>query len=182
LAMKQMFQATSDALDKHFRRVWNTAVEVAAISRMLASAVPGINSEQALLSGLVHNIGALPILVMAENDDELFHDEKKLGELMFALQDRVGEKILESWHFSDEMREVVSCAHKFDYQHDEPARLVDVVQVALIQGNFIEQLHLPETLDAVPAFSHLGMDSEVNVVELEESQIMISDTREALQI
>ena len=28
LAMKQMFQATSDALDEHFRRTWNTAVEV----------------------------------------------------------------------------------------------------------------------------------------------------------
>ncbi|HHO59935.1 MAG TPA: HDOD domain-containing protein, partial [Thiotrichales bacterium] len=43
LAMKQMFQATSDALDKHFRRSWNTAVEVAAISRMLAGTVAGVN-------------------------------------------------------------------------------------------------------------------------------------------
>ena len=74
LAMKQIYQATSDVLDQHFRESWNTAVEVAAICRMLATTVPGINSEQALLAGLIHNIGALPILVLAEDDEELFND------------------------------------------------------------------------------------------------------------
>lgn len=182
LAMKQMFQATSDALESHFRRVWNTAVEVAAISRMLATTVAGVDPEQALLSGLVHNIGALPILVLAENDEELFHDEKALGELMYALQDKVGAKILESWHFSAEMTEVVTHAHQFDYQHDGGARLVDVVQVSLIQGNFIDAAYMPEKLDVVPAFSHLALDTEVNVIEIEENQALINDTREALQI
>ena len=47
LAMKQIFQATSDVLDHHFRNSWNAAVEVAAICRMLATTIPGIQPEQA---------------------------------------------------------------------------------------------------------------------------------------
>ena len=118
LAMKQMFQATNDTMELNFRRIWNTAVEVAAISRMLAVTIRGINPEQAMLAGLVHNIGALPVLVMAEEDDELFQDAHALGELLYALQDPVGEIILRTWNFPDALTEVVINAHYFNYDHE----------------------------------------------------------------
>ena len=86
LAMKQIFQATSDALDHHFNAIWNTAVDVSAICTMMAATVPGISSQQALLAGLVHNIGALPIVVMAENDDDLFNDTEGLSAVINQLQ------------------------------------------------------------------------------------------------
>jgi len=181
LAMKQMFQATSDALDKHFRRSWNTAVEVAAICRMLASSVAGINPEQALLAGLIHNIGALPILLLAENDDDLFNNEVALGLMMYELQGQVGEMIVRHWQFADSMIEVVMHAHNFHYKHEGPARLVDVVQVALLQG-----YHVPDYNESnwqnVSAFSRLGMDTEVNIVELEANQEQIEQTRQSLQV
>ncbi len=182
LAMKQMFQATSDALDEHFRRTWNTAIEVAAISRMLATTVKGVNPEQALLAGLVHNIGALPILVLAENDDDLFHNSEELGALMHELQDEVGEMILKKWEFAEDMTEAVTKARKFNYEHEGSAKLVDIVQVSLLQGHFIDEEHAPGDWDNIPAFSQLSMDVEVNVVELEENQEQLETTRQALQI
>ena len=182
LAMKQMFQATSDALDEHFRRTWNTAIEVAAISRMLATTVKGVNPEQALLAGLVHNIGALPILVLAENDEELFNNSKELGALMDALQDDVGAMIMEKWNFTEDMTEVVTKARDFNYSHEGDANLVDIVQVSLLQGHFIADDQVPSDWNAVPAFSQLAMDCEVNVVEMEENQEAIEITRQALSI
>ncbi len=181
LAMKQMFQATSDALDKHFRRSWNTAVEVAAISRMLAVGVAGVNPEQALLAGLIHNIGSLPILVLAENDDELFCDEEALGLLINELQSPVGELIVEHWCFADNMIEVVKNVHNFHYTHDGAANLVDIVQVALLQGRYIADYDESNWQD-VPAFAQLGMDTEVNVVEMEDNQEQIEQTRQTLQV
>ena len=62
LAMKQIFQATSDALDTQFQQIWDDSLQVAAISRMLAGGVAELENEQAMLGGLIHNIGALPIL------------------------------------------------------------------------------------------------------------------------
>ena len=66
LALKQIFMATSAALDKQFRGAWATSVGVASISRMLAVMARDLSAEQALLAGLIHNIGVLPVLVMLE--------------------------------------------------------------------------------------------------------------------
>ena len=121
LAMKQIFQATSDALDVHSRKIWSKSVDAAAISRMMATLVPGINAEQALLAGLIHNIGALPVLVLAENDEELFQDEETLGRVIYELQGEVGELILRHWEFDDHMIEVVKQCHNFNYDNGEQA-------------------------------------------------------------
>jgi len=179
LAMKQIYQATSDVLDEHFRKSWNTAVEVAAICRMLATTVPGINPEQALLAGLIHNIGSLPILVMAEDDDDLFNNSDALGEVINELTSPVGVLILQTWNFGDTMTDVVKHAHNFSYDHEGGANLVDLVQIALLQGG-----HITEDVDwsAVPAFSKLGMDTEINVVEIEENQEIIENTKQSLMV
>lgn len=179
LAMKQIYQATSDVLDAHFRSSWNTAVEVAAICRMLATTVPGINPEQALLAGLIHNIGTLPILVKAEDDDDLFNNSDALEQVIDELQSRVGTLILETWNFGDAMTDVVKYAHDFTYDHEGGADLVDLVQIALLQGGHIDQ---DIDWDEVPAFSKLGMDTEVNIVEIEENKEMIESTKQSLMV
>jgi HD-like signal output (HDOD) protein len=180
LAMKQIFQATSDALDKHSRSIWSKSVDAAAISRMMATLVSGINPEQALLAGLIHNIGALPILVQAENDDELFHDETVLGRVIYELQGVVGELILRHWEFEEQMIEVVTQCHNFEYNDSDRAGIVDLVQVALLQGKHVPEELSPECWSNVPAFTRLGLDVEVNVVDIEENKEIIENTKMAL--
>ena len=180
LAMKQIFQATSDALDVHSRKIWGKSVDAAAISRMMATLVPGINPEQALLAGLIHNIGALPVLVLAENDDELFTDEEALSRVTYELQGDVGELILRHWEFDDHMIEVVKQCHNFNYDNGESACFVDIVQVALLQGKHIPDEFAPENWAEVPAFTRLGIDVEVNVVDIEENKEMIENTKMTL--
>ena len=180
LAMKQIFQATSDALDTHSRNIWSKSVDAAAISRMMATLVSGINPEQALLGGLIHNIGALPVLVQAENDDELFHDEAALGQVIYELQGIVGELILRHWEFDEQMIEVVKQCHNFAYDRGDQASVVDLVQVALLQGRHVPDELSPECWSSVPAFARLGLDVEVNVVDIEENKEVIEDTKMAL--
>lgn len=180
LAMKQIFQATSDALDTHSKSIWSKSVDAAAISRMMATLVSGINPEQALLAGLIHNIGALPVLVQAENDDDLFHDEAALGGVIYELQGVVGELILRHWKFEKQMIEVVKQCHNFAYDTDDQASIVDLVQVALLQGRHVPEALSPECWSHVPAFSRLGLDVEVNVVDIEENKEIIEDTKMAL--
>ena len=181
LAMKQIYQATSDVLDDSFRKSWNDSVEVAAISRMLSTTVSGLNPEQALLAGLVHNIGSLPIMVMAEDDDELFQDTEALADIIWELQGRVGVLILTNWNFPEPMIEVVRECHNFNYNRPGSApAFVDLVQVALLQGNNIAAKHLPEDLSKVPAFAKMGMDAEVNVIEIEANQQLIENTKASL--
>ncbi|MCW8853186.1 MAG: HDOD domain-containing protein [Gammaproteobacteria bacterium] len=181
LAMKQIYQATSDVLDERFRDIWGASVEVAAICRMLATTIPGINPEQALLAGLIHNIGSLPVLLMAEDDDDLFQDANALTDIIWEIQGKVGELILKTWNFPDNMTEVVKECHNFDYDHVEAGpNLVDIVQVALLQGGHVDAAHEPADWNSVPAFAKLGMDTEVNVVEMDENQEIIENTKQSL--
>lgn len=182
LAIKQIFQSTSAVLAKKFRTVWHASVDVAAICHMMARSMSDISREQALLAGLVHNIGALPILRLAENDDGLFHDNAALNAIVDELQGPVGELILTSWNFSDSLVVMVKHCHDLDYTDDKGAHLLDLVQVALLQGGFITDQRLPADWSQVPAFSKLGMNSEVNLIHMEGSNKCIEDARETLML
>lgn len=181
LAMKQMYQPTSAVMDQQFRKAWSTSVEAAAICQMMAvTVVKGIRKEQALLAGLIHNIGSLPILLIAENYDDLFHDEAALNLLVQELQGRVGAMILENWNFSADLINVVTQCHNFQYDHTGDANLTDLVQFTLLQGGFIADNQAPEDWSLIPAFSKVGVDPEVDVIHVEENQAMLNDARQSL--
>lgn len=181
LAMKQLYQATTDVLDEQFRNIWKTAVDVAAICRIMATVAPGVNSEQALLTGLIHNIGALPILIMtAEN--ESYQDADELRKLIYELQGRVGEIILKNWNFPDHMIEVVRECHNFKYEQADDMAPVYLVQVALLQGGYIPDEYAPEDWSTVPAFLRLGMNTEVDEVYIETHRDDIETAKQSLMM
>jgi HD-like signal output (HDOD) protein len=60
LAMQQMFQATSDMVDKRMRANWSRSSEIAGISYVLCKHFTNLRPDQAALAGLTHRIGVLP--------------------------------------------------------------------------------------------------------------------------
>ncbi len=181
LAMKQMYQPTSTMMEHQFRKAWGISVEAAAICQMMAmTVVKGIKKEQAMLAGLIHNIGSLPILLIAESHDELFYDEPALNSLVVSLQGRVGAMILKSWNFSPDLIDVVTHCHDFEYDHEGDANLIDLVQFTLLQGGFFTDEQAPEDWSVIPAFSKIGVDPEVDVVHIEENQEILDDARQSL--
>lgn len=177
LAMKQIFQASSDSLDKQFRELWSTSVEVAAICRMLATRQKSLDPEQALLAGLIHNIGALPILRLAEDDDELIDDPEMLEEITLAIQSKVGQVILEFWDFSDTFVEVIKHWDEFDREHPGTADYTDVVQVAILQSGHTRFAHTPDEWSRISAFQKLGLDPSINLMDKQDSKATIEETK-----
>ncbi|HEV8078544.1 MAG TPA: HDOD domain-containing protein, partial [Marinobacter sp.] len=74
LAMQQMFQATSDLVDKRLRDIWTRSSEVAGICHVLCKHYTKLRPDQATLAGLIHKIGVLPILTYAEEHPSLLKD------------------------------------------------------------------------------------------------------------
>ena len=63
LVVEQLFRAKpADAIRNHLARVWRHSVRVAAISFVLASRCTKLAPEQAMLAGLVHDVGNLYLL------------------------------------------------------------------------------------------------------------------------
>ena len=181
LAMKQIYQPSSTALEKKFKELWASSIEVAAISRMIASET-SLNPEQALIAGLIHNIGALPILLMAEDDDELSTDKEALNQLMRDIQGTVGKLILSFWNFPDHLIDVVEKCNILNRQHEGPADYADIVQIAILLSGKTLHGNTPEDWHQVPAFASLGIEPDSSIIETEENKIKIDEIRQSLSV
>ncbi|MCW9012922.1 MAG: HDOD domain-containing protein [Gammaproteobacteria bacterium] len=177
LAMKQLYQASTDVLQERFRELWLSSVKTAAMSRMLATRCDHLDAEQAMLAGLTHNIGALPILLMAEDDDDLFESPDALFHVIKKLQGEVGAYIFKAWRFPEYMIDVANECYHFRRHHAGPADYVDIVQVALIEGSIYSGLECPEDWSTVAAFEQLGIDTDANMLEIEENKLIFEETQ-----
>ena len=169
LVMRQMFQATSESLDVRLRRLWEHSVQVSAISRVLAGQVNGLQKDQAMLGGLIHDIGALPILVRADDFPELLEDEVLLDSVITKLHPILGEKILRTWEFPESLIAVAAEHENLSRSPSHGPDYVDVVMVANLQS-YIGSDHPYAELDwsEIPAFERLGIATDVNVIEIED--------------
>lgn len=158
LAMEQMFQATSDVIDRKMREVWNRSTEIAGICHVLCRHYTRLAPDQATLAGLVHQIGILPILTYAEENNELLSDSISLNHVIDRIHPLIGDRILRAWEFPEGIAQVPS--QHLDFTRNSPkVDYTDIVQVAILQSLIGTQHPLTE-LDwsTVPAFAKLGLD------------------------
>jgi putative nucleotidyltransferase with HDIG domain len=183
MVMEQMFQATSDVTDKRLRKIWEHTTEVAAIAHALASQFTKLQPEQAMLAGLVHDIGALPILTRAEDEPDLLEDEATLDSIIAKVHTTIGAEILKKWNFPKELINVAA-------EHEDLTRnsaggpdYVDVVMVANLQS-LIGTNHPLTKVDwsTIPAFAKLGLQPDVSVVDMDETNAKIEAARSALAL
>lgn len=176
LSMKQLYHTHNDVIAERFRELWLASTKTAALARLLAQNIDHLNTEQAMLAGLIHNIGALPIILMAEDDDDLFDNPDALLKVTQAMQGTVGAYIFRKWRFPEVMAEVASECYDFQRQHGGPADYTDVIQVALIEGSIYTGLACPDDWSAVAAFAQLGVDTSDHVLDIEENKLIFEET------
>ncbi|AOE86867.1 HDOD domain-containing protein [Pseudomonas sp. TCU-HL1] len=163
LAMEQMFQATTDVVDRKMREVWNKSTEIAGICHVLCRHYTRLMPDQATLAGLVHQIGVLPILTYAEEHSELLADSISLNHVIERIHPVIGDRILRAWEFPEPIAAMPS--QYLDFKRNS-ARVdyIDIVQVATLQS-YLGSEHPYTQLDwsQVPAFAKLGLDPNVDM-------------------
>ncbi len=167
LAMEQMFQATSEMIDKRMRTVWQTSTEVAGICHVLAGHYTKLKPDQATLAGLIHQIGTLPILTYIEENDIQINNII-LDNLIDSMSPSIGSFILKKWDFSKELQMVPKEHCNFKREVPE-ADLADVVMIARLQS-LLGTDHPYTKMDwsAISAFQRLGLDPEIDMNEAED--------------
>lgn len=167
LAMEQMFQATSEMVDKRMREVWQKSTEIAGISHVLATHYTKLKPDQATLAGLVHQIGALPILKYVE-DNDIQISSVMLDNIIDELHPLIGCKILEKWDFPEELKKVPEEYRNFDRNVSQPD-YADVVMIANLQA-IAGSNHPHAEMDwtNISAFNRLGLDPEIDMNEAED--------------
>jgi len=155
LAMEQMFQATTDMVDKRLRQVWQASSEIAGMCTVLCKHYTRLKPDQATLAGLVHKIGVLPILSYAEDHPSLLKDSITLDAIIKATHPKIGVKILTAWEFPKEIQNV-PVAHLHFSRTVPQADYADLVTIALLETHRDQYGELD--FSQVTAFKRLGID------------------------
>lgn len=182
LVMKQLFQTKSPVLRSKFRELWDDSLQVAAISRVLADNVPELENDQAMLGGLIHNIGALPILTRINDCFGSDLNPAVVTQLIDEIAPSLGDHILKHWHFVEPLANIPSACQDLSYDPGPSPTYADIVLVARLQHLCFSRA--PNALtdwSRVPAFAKIGIETEEIVLSTDEPTGRIAEVRRLLE-
>jgi len=159
LVLNNVFNAENKMLRNKVQALWKHSCHVAAIASTIAKITPNLHEDTALLAGLLHDIGILPVLHYAAEFPEILASEEKLNFVIQKLRVSLGQKILQEWNFDEALSQVSAEAENWLREGTEVADYVDVVIVAHIHsyyGSSNQHAGLPPLL-STPAFLKLGL-------------------------
>jgi HD-like signal output (HDOD) protein len=157
-ALGRLFNSRSKFLQQRMIDLWKHLSYVAPICHELAQVTPGLENDQALLCGLLHDIGALAILGAATSKPELAENPKQLDLIIDHLKAEVGAMVLHKWEFPDYF--VQAALHAEDWMEDisDAPDYVDLVVIAQLHAYIgTPRMHRLPRLDLVPAFHKLAL-------------------------
>ncbi|MCC6209390.1 MAG: HDOD domain-containing protein [Gammaproteobacteria bacterium] len=183
LAMEQLYQnkLASPLKRKFLARNWEHSVHVAAHCYIIADNYTPLNADEAMLAGLVHDIGKLPILEYAEMLPDIAADETALNRLLDVLHTRVGALVLGSWKFPPELIAAAAEHEDLDREPGTDADYTDVVIVANLLS-YIGTDHPYTRLDwsAIPAFERLALTPEESIAVINNAREQINEIKQLL--
>lgn len=174
-AMQQIFQSTSDVIDRRLRNTWSHSINVASIAFVVAKHFSRIPADQAMLAGLTHEIGILPILTAAEECPDLLNDSVALERVIQKIHPQVGFAILKSWEFPADIA-VVPLLHAQLHRNSPKIDCIDVVTVAALHASRNTSHPLAQAdWTSATSFTRLGISPDWTPDEFKEDLSAIKD-------
>ncbi len=175
--LQRTFKPKHPLIKQRLKQMWQHSGHVAAIANVLAQSVRGIDPEQAMLAGLLHDIGILPLLTFVEKEKLLVARDDILDLMLRKLRGQLGALVLSSWGFGDEF--ITVALETEDWQRD-PAPTADYCDVVIVaQLHSFAQSQIADAyphISQVPAFGKLGLgklgpDESIAILEKADSEI-----------
>ncbi|MCB1737891.1 MAG: HDOD domain-containing protein [Gammaproteobacteria bacterium] len=178
----QLFSKSRSALvNDQLKKLWAHSREVAAVAEQLARRVGHLEPQVAMLAGLIHEIGAVPLLLRLDREPELQDDPQALARVVEELAPLVGRSMLQSWRFPESLVQVVAEYDNLDRDSGDLADYADVVLVAkLVCLVGQEQWQQRERPAVIPAFAKLGLSLDQTYAMLGVQAEAIIEVRDGL--
>ncbi|MCH9672352.1 MAG: HDOD domain-containing protein [Gammaproteobacteria bacterium] len=156
LVVAQMYDARSrPKMKTYLAELWRHSTVVATISESIAAKIDYLDRDAAMLAGLIHDIGALPILVWAEQIPHVISDPLTVGGIVQHLHSELGAAILQQWNYPDDLIEVAAQHEDVHREHAGRADYTDIVIIANILAK--QTPETPTEWHTLPAARALGL-------------------------
>jgi len=176
-SLRSLFKSKNKALSKKLHQAWQQSIKVSSLCHTLALLTKKVDPDEALLAGLTHNIGLLPIIALADQQAQLALSE--VEECLSVAQAYVGQYVLTHWGFSDSLLGIPYFADNWFYESGAEFGLVDVVILAKYHSFLgTAQSSMLPALHDLPAFQKLGnqgLTPDLSLQILYDAQQQVSE-------
>lgn len=179
-SMKNLIKGENPSIKKLIQHSWLQSIKVSGISYTLAQLTKKVDPEEALLAGLLHNIGVLPILTFADSRPEGTYQPADIDLCINEIHGQIGSIILEKWEFPDNLKQIPLQSADWFTNTTEYLNLNDIVLLAKYH-NFLTSpgnTELP-LINTLPAFQKLGkqpLTPEMSLQILHDAKQQIAET------
>ena len=147
VAMDQMLKSRNLAAYQDIaHQVWAHSIQTAAIARVLARRLGRVNPDDAMMAGLVHDIGIYYLLYRASEYPEYMENRAAVLELIQGWHEGIGESLLHALGIPERICDAVR-DHEHLRQVDTPCTVRDVLYFANLLGGDDSQWRAPEEID-----------------------------------
>lgn len=179
-SMNNLVQSNNPLTKKLIQHTWLQSIKISSISYTLAQLTRKVDADEALLAGLVHNIGVLPILTFAESLPQGSYQMADINLCISEVHGQIGSVILEKWGFPDNLKQIPLLSVDWFSSTTENISLSDIVLLAKYHNVLASPggTKLP-LLISLPAFQKLGnqaLTAEMSLQILDDAKQQIAET------
>jgi HD-like signal output (HDOD) protein len=126
------------AISKPLNVLWEQSISVAAICQVVARRTR-VSPEEAFLTGLLHGIGRLYIMVRSVGKSDALYRDPTFVDMIASWHPAIGKAVLENWGFDDHMCEAVGDQDDHDRSGKNEADLTDIIVVAVALARVLRE-------------------------------------------
>jgi HD-like signal output (HDOD) protein len=168
-------------LERQLGILWRHSVQIASLSFVVARRLTTVNSDSAMLAGLLQGIGRLYILTRASRHPSLFADPLTYQTIEHDWHLSIAAALLENWGIADEIVQAVHESENVEREARGAPCLADVLVVATL----LAELHGEPTVlkaqtQCAKPLQRLRLDYAACEAFLQESANEMAALRDAL--
>jgi HD-like signal output (HDOD) protein len=160
-AVKQLRLAPAlRAISKPLNVLWEQSISVAAICQVVARRTR-VSPEEAFLTGLLHGIGRLYIMVRSVGKSDALYRDPSFVDMIASWHPAIGKAVLENWGFDDHMCEALGDQDDYDRSGKNEPDLSDILVVAVALARVLREPG-PRSVDTegIKSFARLHLTAE----------------------
>ncbi|NOT86300.1 MAG: HDOD domain-containing protein [Methylococcaceae bacterium] len=182
--LKQLFHCKNKQIMAQMQATWRQSLLVSSLCFVLAEEVGSINPEEALLAGLINDIGIIPLLNFAETHLTEQSNLQQIIDMLPYLRAPVGRMVLNSLDFSEELTEIPFEAENWFYDSGEKIQLIDIVILAKLHSYMgTEKAKELPYINSIPAYAKLKngkLSQDFSLAIIHKAQQRINETMSIL--
>lgn len=187
LIAQNFMSAKIKGLEEHLNNAWQDSNSIAAIAYVLAHKKTTLDPEQALLAGMVHNIGVLPLILHLSRIPELKDKPEMLshvaGIVIPKLYPKAGKFILNNWNFSEALSSVTVNHTEIENELSDELTLNDLIAISYELHQLDDMTNadiIPQKLTSSSIFKKIWSDWNEAVSDLTLFTSSISQFKEEI--